>query len=470
MALKHKGEEPVPDAKKRKRVGFTKIDPGIEANECIKVFLVKNQDEVGDRSSFCIDPVDLNQLFGEDGKIYGYKGLKIDIWLSIVSFHGYAEFTFESTSDGGKGITDLKTALQNIFGESLIEKADFLESFSRESQCIRTVLSDGAVVRSVPLMGDETSETHVDAEVSAVEVIRMNLLNMPVGLLYSRLIPLVLLLVEGGSPIDIADPRWEIYFVVKKTRDKSGDYSMKLLGFAAAYLFYHYPDSTRLRISQILVLPQYQGKGYGRLLLESVNFVAVSENVYDVTFEEPSEYLQHLRTCIDTLRLLSFEPLKSAINSAISSLKEGNLCKKTSKLLSGPPPRMTEIVRQKLKINKKQFLRCWEVLIYVNLDPKDKKCMDNFKTSVSDRVRSDILDKDSENNGKRLIEVPNDYGHDMTFIVFQSNTDEEVDDQNGSLASDQSTTQEEQLNQLVDKQMKDIIEIAKKVSSFDNKQ
>lgn len=25
MALKHKGEEPVPDAKKRKRVGFTKI-------------------------------------------------------------------------------------------------------------------------------------------------------------------------------------------------------------------------------------------------------------------------------------------------------------------------------------------------------------------------------------------------------------------------------------------------------------
>lgn len=35
---------------------------------------------------------------------------------------------------------------------------------------LRTVLSDGAVVRSVPLMGDETSETHVDAEVSAVEV------------------------------------------------------------------------------------------------------------------------------------------------------------------------------------------------------------------------------------------------------------------------------------------------------------
>ncbi|KAJ0971410.1 hypothetical protein J5N97_019369 [Dioscorea zingiberensis] len=468
MVLKHKGEEPLPDAKKRKRVGFSKIDPGIEANECIKVFLVKNQDEVGERNSFCIDPVDLNQFFGEDGKIYGYKGLKINIWLSIVSFHGYAEITFESTSDGGKGITDLKTALQNIFGESLLEKTDFIEMFSRESQCIRTVLSNGVVVHSVPLRGDEAAETQMDGEGSAVEVIRMNVRSMPVGLLYSRLLPLVLLLVEGGSPIDVEDPRWEIYFVVKKVREKSGDYSIKLLGFAAVYQFYHYPDSTRLRISQILVLPPYQGKGYGRHLLESLNFVAVSENVYDVTFEEPSEYLQHLRTCIDTVRLLGFEPLKPATDSAVSSLKEVNPSKKTSKLLSGPPTSVVEVVRQKLKINKKQFLKCWEVLIYLNLDPKDGRCMDNFKTCVSDRVRSEIVDKDSENNGKRLIEVPNDYGHDMTFVVFRSNAGGEMDDQDVKLANDQSA-QEEQLNQLVDKQMKDITEIAEKVSLL-NKQ
>ncbi|KAK2658307.1 hypothetical protein Ddye_004840 [Dipteronia dyeriana] len=34
-----------------------------------------------------MDPVDLNRFFEEDGKLYGYQGLKITIWLSIASFH-----------------------------------------------------------------------------------------------------------------------------------------------------------------------------------------------------------------------------------------------------------------------------------------------------------------------------------------------------------------------------------------------
>lgn len=38
---------------------------------------VKKEDEVGKTSSYCIDPVDLNHFFGEDGKIYGYKDLKV---------------------------------------------------------------------------------------------------------------------------------------------------------------------------------------------------------------------------------------------------------------------------------------------------------------------------------------------------------------------------------------------------------
>lgn len=39
--------------------------------------LVSSQEEVGLSSSFCIDPVDLNRFFEDDGKIYGYQGLKV---------------------------------------------------------------------------------------------------------------------------------------------------------------------------------------------------------------------------------------------------------------------------------------------------------------------------------------------------------------------------------------------------------
>lgn len=38
---------------------------------------VKSQDEVGTTNSFCINPIDLNSFFGDDGKIYGYKNLKV---------------------------------------------------------------------------------------------------------------------------------------------------------------------------------------------------------------------------------------------------------------------------------------------------------------------------------------------------------------------------------------------------------
>ncbi|CBI33417.3 unnamed protein product, partial [Vitis vinifera] len=38
---------------------------------------VSKKDEVGASDSFCIDPVDLNSFFEEDGKIYGYQGLKV---------------------------------------------------------------------------------------------------------------------------------------------------------------------------------------------------------------------------------------------------------------------------------------------------------------------------------------------------------------------------------------------------------
>lgn len=40
-------------------------------------FIVSSKEEVGSPDSFCIDPVDLNSFFDEDGKIYGYQGLKV---------------------------------------------------------------------------------------------------------------------------------------------------------------------------------------------------------------------------------------------------------------------------------------------------------------------------------------------------------------------------------------------------------
>ncbi|PIA42211.1 hypothetical protein AQUCO_02100229v1 [Aquilegia coerulea] len=381
------------------------------------MFAVSCKEEVGVEGSFQIDPVDLNQFFDEDGKIFGYKNLKINIFLSTISFHAYADVTFESSSDGGKGITDLKPALQKILGESLVEeKEEFLQTFSSGVDYIRNVISNGEVLRCEAARGDNNkSNNQLEPESFTVEhqVIRMAVNSMSVGELYWRLVPLVLLLVDGSSPIDVTDPRWEIYVAVESKSNDQGVVGIKLLGFAAVYRFYYYPDSSRLRISQVLVLPPYLGQGHGRLLLEVLNSVALSENVYDVTVEEPSDYLQHVRTIVDMHRLLDFEPIKQAIIS--------------------------------LKILTTVTLIAWRT------------------TEPLLRIEQETTSKDTGAAEKQLIEVPNDYDHEMTFVMFCPSDNVKVDKINAEVEGNQ-VTREEQLKQLVDERMKEIMEIAQKIS------
>lgn len=453
--------DPTAEPKKRRRVGFSNIDAGVEAKECIKIYLVSSKEEVGSADSLCINPVDLNSFFDEDGKIYGYQGLQITIWVSSISFQAYADITFQSESDGGKGITDLKAALQRIFAETLVDnKHEFLQTFSTESSLIRSIISSGEILNYKTSNGNTVdSNIHLEAANSDVEVVRMVVGTTAAGHLYSRLIPLVLLLVDGSSPIDVIDPRWELYVLIQKKTDQQGEVQCKLLGFTAIYRFYHYPDSSRLRLSQILVLPPYQHKGYGRYLLEVLNNVAVSEDVYDLTVEEPLDYFQHVRTCVDIPRLLVFDPIQDAVSSAVSRLKRGKLSKKIHIPRFTPPSSVIDDVRKSLKINKKQFLKCWEVLIYLGLDPVDKY-MEDFVSVISNRVKDDIIGKDSGTAGKRVIEVPSDYDQEMSFVMHRSRTGED-----DSVQMDENqTNQEEQLRQLVDERVKEIKLIAQKVS------
>ncbi|KAK4838608.1 hypothetical protein QYF36_015035 [Acer negundo] len=453
--------DPTTEPKKRRRVGFSDIDAGVEPNECIKIYLVSSKEEVGAPDSFCIDPVDLNSFFEEDGKIYGYQGLKITIWVSIVSFHAYADITFQSTSDGGKGITDLTSSLQNIFAETLVKnKDDFLETFSTENDNIRFAVSSGEVLQHKASNGHVSHcDSHLEASGSDLEVVRMVVDNVATGHLYSRLVPLVLLLIDGSNPIDVTDPGWELYVLIQKKKDQQGDIQHRLLGFTAIYRFFHYPDGTRMRLSQILILPPYQRKGYGSYLVEVLSNVTIAENVHDFTVEEPLDSFQHVRTCVDIQHLLAFEPIQDAVKSAVLQLKQGKLSKKIHAPRFVPPASAVEDARKSLKINKKQFFQCWEILIYLGLDTVDKY-MEDYVAIISNRVRANILGKDSGTEGKRVIDVPSTYDPETSFVMFRSH-----DGEPSSVQIDGTqTNQEEQLQQLVDERIKQIKLIAQKVS------
>jgi histone acetyltransferase 1 len=207
-------------------------------------------------------------------------------------------------------------------------------------------------------------------------------------------------------------------------------------------------------------LPPYQHKGYGRFLIEVLNDVAISENVFDITIEEPLDNLQHVRSCVDTQRLLRFEPIQHLVTKAVSFLKDGKLSKKTHSPRLTPPPSAIEEVRKNLKITKTQFLKCWEVLIYIGLNPIDKY-MDNFVSVISERVKYDILGKESGTSGKQLIEVPSDVGQETSFVMFKSGAGEDI----AAQIDDNQANQEEQLQKLAQDRVKEIQLIAEKVTS-----
>ncbi|KAL5697463.1 histone acetyltransferase [Ranunculus cassubicifolius] len=460
MGLKQALSDQSTDPKKKRRVGFTTSAVGIEANECIKIFLVSKKEEVGCEDGDRIDPIDLNQFFDKDGRIYGYQDLKLNVYLSSVTFHAYADISFQSTSDGGKGITDLKPALEKVFGEHLVENKDeFLQTFSSGVHYVRDVVTSHGEVLHRESINEGTNDEEY-------QIIRMPVNNYPVGEFYCQLVPLLLLLVDGSSPIDITDSSWSLYLAVESKKDDKGEIYMKLLGAAAVYRFYYYPESSRLRLSQILVLPPYQGKGHGRRLLEVLNSVAVSENVYDLAVEEPSDPLQSLRTQIDLNRLLTFSPIKEAVTSFTSQLKNENLSKKTHKVQSDPPASVVDETRKTFKIHKKQILQCWEILIYLELDHKDPKSMKNFKTLITERTRDDVIGNADAggDGGKQIIETPNEYDdHEMTFVMFRPSDNVQVDNVNAEIQENQENI-EEQLKELVDIRMKEIVEIASKVA------
>lgn len=76
------------------------------------------------------------------------------------------------------------------------------------------------------------------------------------------------------------------------------------------------------------------------------------------------------------------------------------------------------------------------------------------------RVKYDILGKDSGTSGKQLIEVPSDVDQEMSFVMFRS----EANEASSVQMDDNQANQEEQLQRLVQERVKEIQLIAEKVT------
>lgn len=429
-----RGESPKP-AKRQRKVGFN-LDDGLEPSRCITLRLVSSVEDMQESSGTNaalpeFSPDFAEHFFGEERKIYGYKDLKIIIWLHALSFHAYMDIqqceNIQDSRHGKQKKTDLQKVFKDIFGPGLIEDRDtFLQSLTTNNTLIDTIHRCGKRVASWRLAENQElgqSWTKVDDDMCNVnkEILLMDLSASPIREWHSRLTPLVLMFVEAGRPIEQQDPRWEVFVNLEQQSWKVGS-PWRMVGFCTVYNFFKYPESTRLRVSQILVLPPYQGKQNGLHLLEAVYKTAVERDCYDVTMEEPSESLQDLRDCMDVLGMLSFETLRSSLYSFLMRLRGGYkpLTQHGSFEEWLPSQDLVEAIRKSFKISKAQLHRCWEVLLFLHMHETDVNAQDMFRELVTWRLKVELFGKSKSNNvsdNKQIIDTQNEYDSSKTFVM-----------------------------------------------------
>ena len=123
------------------------------------------------------------------------------------------------------------------------------------------------------------------------------------------------------------------------------------------YRFWHYPSSSRLRLSQFVILPPYHKQSHGTRLYKQVYSQALSEDaVSELTIEDPNEAFDRLRDSSDLKTLLQPGGIISQMQEEEQGLK-APLRKDRS-----------ERWRARAKIAKRQWSRLIEVSQNVPLD------------------------------------------------------------------------------------------------------
>ncbi|XP_069120366.1 histone acetyltransferase type B catalytic subunit-like isoform X2 [Argopecten irradians] len=185
----------------------------------------------------------------------------------------------------------------------------------------------------------------------------------------------ILFFIDAASYIDVDDDRWMFYLLFEKYK-VDGNPAYAIAGYMTVYNYYAYPEKVRPRISQVLVLPPFQKQGHGGHLIQTFyNDCYTRSEVMDITVEDPSENFQRLRDFIDArncMRLTSYE---------------------TSKLKDGFTEDMAKEAREKLKLNKRQSRRIYEILRLKATDTSNKDMYRAYRLDIKRRLNAPFQKK-----------------------------------------------------------------------------
>lgn len=147
-------------------------------------------------------------------------------------------------------------------------------------------------------------------------------------------------------------------------------------GYLSVYHFYAYPDKTRARVSQVLIMPPFQRAGHGAELLEAVyRDAAINAEIVDVTAEGPSPDFIQLRDYVTT-----------KLCSSLGTFRD--LTKLRATGLSGD---MIAEALKAYKIPRLQSRRAYEIIRLAHTNEHDVKEWSAFSGEIKQRFYTQFL-------------------------------------------------------------------------------
>ncbi|CAB59620.2 histone acetyltransferase Hat1 [Schizosaccharomyces pombe] len=274
------------------------------ANECIEIVQVNEKHE----KDCQYHPSNTYAIFGDAEVIYGYKDLNVTITYECPLMVPKLEISYSErlAPDSGVEPTDIEGTLNTYLKDRSIKvEGNSFDVHSANS--IHNYSFNGKTFKILQATVLEASEIMQHLQIFS------------------------LFFIEGGSFIDLNDPRWMVYLLYETTED---DYCLR--GYCTVYKYYKWDklihDGIRARISQFVILPPFQHQGHGSQLYNAiVSTFLKNPKILDFTVEDASEAFDSLRDHCDYKRLLSmgifsepdFHPSLSRqwINSKIAETK-----------------------------------------------------------------------------------------------------------------------------------------------------
>ncbi|XP_016131770.1 histone acetyltransferase type B catalytic subunit-like [Sinocyclocheilus grahami] len=354
-----------------------------DTNEAVCLKLVRFPEDLDDEST-TFHPEYSHQLFGDDEVAFGYKGLQIQLYYSAgnlsslfkVKYTARVTDTFDCVEPD-----DVEGKIREIIPAGFCcNTDDFIvdtscPGFREYHERLQTFLMWFIETASFIDVDDDRWDFFL---VTFPCEHRMDLIcsssfqvdtSCPGFREYhERLQTFLMWFIETASFIDVDDDRWDFFLVFEKY-NKDGETLYATVGYMTVYNYYVYPDKTRPRVSQMLILPPFQGEGHGAQLLETVHrYYCTSAKVQDITAEDPSENYVKLRDFVLVKLCLTLPSFSS------------------EKLSQGFSEEMVSEAREKLKINKKHARRVYEILRLRNTDMSDEEKAKEFRLEVKKRL------------------------------------------------------------------------------------